>query len=131
MVIAVLLTVTIFSCTPIQHATEDDEYYTETRRQAPNRIYVNDPYLGYVLLERDPWSGRYYQVGPNGFNSLYNPGYYRNGFYGNDGYYRNNRISDNGYYRRNNAPRNNQPQQSDDKRQRQREEARRKILGGN
>lgn len=82
-VIAGLLMVTVLSCTPMYESTRDDDgYYTETRRRAPSRILVDDPYAGTVILQRDPWTGRYYQVSPYGYYSPYgyNSPYYDRGW---------------------------------------------------
>ncbi len=135
MATAVVLLVTAVSCTPLQYAGGDDEYYTDAPRTSPNRIYVDDPYQGTIVLERDPYSGRYYQVNP-----ARNSGYYGNNVYRNGGYNRGGGIYNTPRYRNNNGnynrPRvtNPQPQPSEDQKranEKQREEARRKILGGN
>jgi len=125
-VIAVVLMVTAVSCTTMQGAA-DDEYYS-AGRQVGNRIYVDDPYYGTVVLERDPYSGRYYQVSPYGYSTPYRNynRYYRN--YNN--YYR-----DRGYYsrdNRNNNSGNNQQQTEEQKKnwEKQRDDARKKVLGG-
>ena len=60
--------VTAVSCTPVREI--DDGYY-DGRAEGPSRIYVDDPYRGKVVLERDPYSGRYYEVGP--YSSYYSP----------------------------------------------------------
>lgn len=121
-VIAVMLTVTAISCTTAQGGY-DDEYYSTYDRRTPNRIYVDDPYYGTTVLERDPYSGRYYQVSPYGYS-------YRNNIRYNNVYSRNR----NNYYYRNNQnsnPRNNQGQIEQQKKdsEKQRNEARKKVLG--
>ena len=121
-VIAVMLTVTAVSCTTAQGGY-DDEYYNTYDRRTPNRVYVDDPYYGTVILERDPYSGRYYQVSPYGYsyrnNTRYNKVYSRNR---NNYYYRNNQ---------NTNTRNNQGQTEQQKKdwEKQRNEARKKVLG--
>jgi hypothetical protein len=121
-VIAVMLTVTAVSCTTAQGGY-DDEYYSTYDRRTPNRVYVDDPYYGTVVLERDPYSGRYYQISPYGYsyrnNTRYNKVYSRNR---NNYYYRNNQ---------NTNTRNNQGQTEQQKKdwEKQRNEARKKVLG--
>jgi hypothetical protein len=126
-VIAVILMVAAVSCTPIRE-TGDDYYYD--RAQAPSRIYVDDPYRGTVVLERDPYSGRYYEVGP--YSSYYSPYAYRsNPYYGYHGrsYANRNRI----YNRNTTTYPSTSPQQKEEQRrdwEQKREEARDKVLGG-
>src|SRR5829696_1261062 len=79
-VIAVVLMVTAVSCTTMR-GTEDDYYYDRTqydRVQPSNRIYVDDPYRGTIVLERDPYTGRYYEVGSYGGNYGYRNDRYSN-----------------------------------------------------
>ena len=130
-VIAVVLMVTAVSCTTMRE-TEDDYYYDRAPR-ASNRVYVDDPYRGTVVLERDPYTGRYYEVGSyGGYSSTYG---YRNDRYGTvyDRNYRRNRTysNQNGNYNRNNTYNNNtsQGQTEDQKKEQRREEARKKVLG--
>ena len=124
---AVLLMVTAVSCTTLQGAT-DDEYYSDYRRTAPNRIYVEDPYYGTVVLEKDPYSGRYYQVSPYGG---YSNRYAYNNRYGSDYRAPRNRNRNYSNSNRNNYPSASQGQAEQQKTQQQekREEARRKVLG--
>lgn len=124
-VVAFVLMITAVGCTTMT-GTEDG-YYERGRAQ---RVYVDDPYRGTVVLERDPYTGRYYEVNPYG---SYNTRIYRgnNGYYGrnNSRYYDRNYRSDRDTYQRSNQ--NNQ-RPSDDElkdRQRSRDEARRKVLG--
>lgn len=49
------------SCSTTQRVA-DEEYDPQTTQVIGNRIYVNDPYYGNVILERDPFTGRYYDV---------------------------------------------------------------------
>lgn len=85
-----LLMVFAVSCTTMQEATGpvDDQ----SSAAAPARIYVEDPnnWGRTIVLERDPFTGRYYQVSPYGLSSgysRYNNRYY-NDRYNNDRYYR-------------------------------------------
>lgn len=69
------------SCATTQSAMYDD--MDNPRSQAiGNRIYMQDPFYGTVVLERDPYTGRYYDVT---FGQRFG-----NGFYGNPygGFYR-------------------------------------------
>lgn len=125
MTVVLVLMVAFTSCTTMQSGS-DETYRNET---AARRIYVDDPYYGTIVLERDPATGRYYQVSPYGYYgnpyNTYNP---YGGYYGS---YRNNRYYNNRYYRNNNQPRQ-QTQPSEQQRQeweRNRQEARKKILG--
>ncbi len=119
--LAVVVTFTAVSCTTTQGASDD---YYENSRQVGNRIYVDDPYRGTVVLERDPYTGRYYDV-TNSYGSYSN----RYSPYGYDPYYRTNP-----YYRNRTIYAPQQQQQTEEQRQdwqRQRDEARRKVLGRN
>ena len=133
--IALILMVTAVSCTTMQ-GIEDDEYYsTQSRRVAADRVYVNDPYRGTVVLERDPYTGRYYEVSSpystynNRYDSRYDSRYDRryssrnnSGSYGrNDRNYRNN-----GSYQQ--TPQQPTQEQIKD-REKDRQEARKKVLG--
>src|SRR5688572_22761487 len=99
MAIALVLMVTAVSCTTMQ-GVEDEYYSTQSRRIATDRVYVNDPYRGTVVLERDPYTGRYYEVSsPYSTYDRYDSRYDRryrtsrsnSGYYGrNDRNYRNN-----------------------------------------
>jgi len=131
MVIGVILLVTAASCTTLREA--DDDYYYERTSSAPARIYVDDPYMGTVMMERDPYTGRYYPVTPYGYGNGYPRTnayrYYRQ----NNRYYRNNQ----GYPVYQTPPRTNtrpapQPPTESQIREREqkRNEARKKVLGG-
>ena len=65
-------------------------------RPVARRVYIEDPYRGMVLLERDARTGRYYEANGYGYGRTY---YYGNGPYldYNDYQGRNNR-----YFRNNN-----------------------------
>lgn len=118
MVIAGLLLVTAVSCTSTRDIYQEDDGY-RTSSQGPNRILVDDPYYGTIVMERDPFTGRYYQVGT-----------YGQAGYGND------RYRDSRYYR--NYPRRQviyqketptRPAQSPQQREESRQEARKRVLG--
>jgi hypothetical protein len=122
------VTIVMASCMTTQSATDDDYANMENARRVGNRVYVDDPYYGTVVLERDPYTGRYYDV-TNGY------GVYRGGrsafgwdpYWGNrNGFYRN-RV-----YRNNNSFGNGSIQRqspSQQEVQKSREDARKKILG--
>ena len=101
--IALVLMVTAVSCSTMQGT--EDEYYGRRVPGSPNRVYVEDPYRGTVVLERDPYSGRYYEV--NSYGSAYG---YGNGY---DTRYRryNNNVRSYGYGRDNRYRNNNTYQQ--------------------
>ena len=83
-VIAIVLMITAASCTTMTGT--QDEYY---ERSQANRIYVEDPYRGTVVLERDPYTGRYYDVTYGSrIGSLYNGYYPYRTYRHNGGYYR-------------------------------------------
>jgi hypothetical protein len=131
-VITVVLMVGTVSCTTTRGA--EDDYYYDRAPQASNRIYVDDPYRGTVVLERDPFSGRYYEVGQYGgyaprysnrnsrYGSVYNRNYSRNRVYNNNGNYNRPRT---------NNSNSNQGQTEQQKKdwEKSREEARKKVLG--
>jgi len=126
MVVALVLMVTAVSCTTMR-GTEDEYYETQRVQGSPNRIYVDDPYRGTVVLERDPYSGRYYEVNSYGSSYGYGSRYDRrynssrsNRYYGNNNRYRTNNGS---VYQQ--TPQH----QSTPEQQRDRQEARKKILG--
>ena len=123
-VIAGILMVAAVGCTTLTES--QDDYYNEGSRASSNRVYVDDPYRGVVVLERDPWTGRYYEVSPYGAYSNRN---YRNYGYGSRYYGRGNSGYNNGRV----YNRNSQPQQRTPEQRRQNEEnkksARGKVLG--
>jgi hypothetical protein len=127
--IALVVTITAVSCTTMT-GTQDDYYNGQEARVYGNRVYVDDPYRGTIVLERDPRTGRYYEV------NAYNP--YYDSYYGNRYYSRNYRgngypshgRNNNGSYRNNNNGTNNQSNQRPAENDRKtRDEARKKILG--
>lgn len=128
-VIALVLIVTTVSCTTMA-GSQDDYYSGQSNRVYSNRVYVEDPYRGTVVLERDPRTGRYYEI-----DSHYN-GYYGNRYYGSRAYGypygrspyygRTNRGS---YNRGNNNSGNQNNQRPVETDRKTRDEARKKILG--
>ena len=62
------------SCATTQNASGEDYDDLDGTRRIGNRVYVDDPYYGTVVLERDPFTGRYYDVtyGYGGYRSPYN-----------------------------------------------------------
>ena len=127
-VLAVVVAVAVTSCTTSQ-GPYDESYDRNTigqydvARQVGNRLYLEDPYRGTVVLERDPYTGRYYDVTSRyGYYSPYNS-------YGSRVY------SNNTYYNRNNYPTTNTqtqqqaPQRGSEDWQKAREEARKRVLG--
>jgi len=130
MVVAVVLMVAAVGCTTLRES--GDEYYDPASRSVSNRVYVEDPYRGVVVLERDPYTGRYYEV--NSFGNYYGNGRYYDRNYDRSGY-RSGRTYDSRYYR-SNTPRTRvtQPAQQPSQeqlrdREKNRDEARRKVLG--
>ncbi len=118
-VIAGLLLVTAVSCTSSRDLYGDEGY----ARQSADRILVEDPYYGTIVMERDPFTGRYYQVGTLGmspYGSRY--GYGRN-VRNNPGYYHRRPPV---YQRPGNS---NKPAPSPAERAKVREDARKKVLG--
>lgn len=118
-----LLTIVLVTvgCAATQGATYDDYANAPGSQQMGNRLYVQDPYYGTVVLERDPVSGRYYDVT---YGSRFGTGYYGAYPYGN---YRSNRV-----YRRSGGSYNGGTIQQGPSREQlnqQREETRRKVLG--
>ena len=128
--IALVLTITAVSCTTMA-GTQDDYYDGREARVYGNRVYVDDPYRGTIVLERDPRTGRYYEV--NSYDPYYNNGYYGNRYdrrysrgYGSPNYGR----SNGGYYNnRNNGSNNQNTQRPTEDDRKSRDEARKKILG--
>ena len=89
-----VVAVAMASCATTQNTPYDDELNTANARtqQIGDRLYIQDPYQGTVILERDPFTGRYYDV-TYGYNRLGSPYYYRgyssrpySGYYRNHGY---------------------------------------------
>jgi hypothetical protein len=129
--VALVVMITAVSCTTMTE-TQDDYY----GRTGASRVYVDDPYRGTVVLERDPYSGRYYEVSPYGnygtsrvYGSYgtYGGRYYNNNNSRNYNRNNNNRNYNNRNYRGQDTQRPAQEQRTDH--QQSREEARKKILG--
>ncbi len=121
LMLAVVVVFTAVSCTPSQYAT-DDRY--DRDRQIGNRVYIDDPYRGTVVLERDPYTGRYYDVTNSygyGYGSRYSP-------YGYSPYDYDRRYS-RSYDRTYQQQRPQETQQQREDRSNRREDARRKVLG--
>lgn len=131
--VAVLLAlvVTVASCGMPLYST--DGYYEE----APLRrdVYHGSVYgrSAPIVYERDPYTGRYYEVNPYSRPGRYYDRRSNSRYYDNNRYQNNNRYN-NGYgnnsYR--NYPQQAQPQnnqQTPEQVKREREEAREKILG--
>jgi len=99
------LIVAAIGCTTLGEATGEYDEYDQGRTS--RRVYVDQSYIGsdQIILQRDPFTGRYYQVSPYG----YYPG--RSNFYGRN------------YSNRNYNYRDNRNQQS----QEQRAESQKKI----
>ncbi len=122
----IIIAVLVASCTTTQTAISDDYDDDVITQQSGNRLYVQDQFYGTVVLERDPYTGRYYDI-TNGYRGVASPYNNLNTYrrYGN-----NNRNY--GAYNRNYSNRNvgtiqmPAPQQPT---QNTREEARKKILG--
>ena len=72
--IAVLMVMAV-GCTTMQGVQDDGYYDTRTAQNATSRVYVEEPYRPgrTILMERDPFTGRYYEVNPYG--NIYNQGY--------------------------------------------------------
>lgn len=126
--VAIVLMVVAVSCTTMSGA-QDGYYDGQPVYSVGTGVYINDPYRGTVLLQRDPWTGRYYEV-----NSY---GYYGEGGYYTRGYRTPYYGRDNRYYRNDNNRRENteyqprQTQQPTPQNESGRNEARNKILGNN
>ncbi|RYZ23384.1 MAG: hypothetical protein EOO16_05210 [Chitinophagaceae bacterium] len=92
-VAAALLAVGVVGCAPLQQASGDDYYDPSAPRvsTAPSRVWVDDPYRpgSSILMERDPFSGRYYPVASpyNSYGRVYNSPYGAyDPYYGSGGY---------------------------------------------
>lgn len=128
-VVAFVLLVTAVGCTTM--AGSQDDYYGQSNRSYGNRVYVEDPYRGTVVLQKDPRTGRYYEVDPY-YNGYYGNRYYGSRTYGypysrNQNYGRTNGGSYNRSNNNSNNQNNTQRPTSDDRKTR--DEARKKILG--
>lgn len=90
LVAGTLLALGAVGCAPLQQTSGDGGYYEPDARvsNVPTRIYAEDPYHPgrQILMERDPFTGRYYPVAGaygSGYNvpygSTYDP-YYGRGY---------------------------------------------------
>jgi hypothetical protein len=85
-----LLMVAAVGCTTLGEATGEYDEYDQGRTS--RRVYVDQSYIGsdQIILQRDPFTGRYYQVSPYGYYQGRSNFYGRN--YSNRNYnYRDNR----------------------------------------
>ena len=133
--IALVLTVTAVSCTTM--AGTQDEYYGQDTRVYSNRIYVDDPYRGTIVLERDPRTGRYYEIGS--YDPYYSGSYgtrYNRGYRNDGNSYPSQRRNSSSTYNRNssysngsNSNNNQNNERSSEQYKKNRDEARNKILG--
>ena len=132
-----ILTVVAVGCT-VPYETAGGGYYED--RVDHRGGYYGSPYgSNVIVVERDPYTGRYYEVNPYG-----NSRYYRGGAYGaphggrviydnrsNNSRY-NNSVRNGGTYRNNDVQRQQQAQQREQQRQadvRQMESTKESILG--
>lgn len=104
--IAVLM-VLVVSCTPMQQSRGGG--YEEA--PGSGRVYRTAPYGGnqVIVVERDPYTGQYYQVSPYGYyggSPYYNPFGYG---YPGDGYYRGGNSGNNRPAPRQQQPRTTSP----------------------
>lgn len=127
--IALVVTISAISCTTM--AGTQDEQYGQEPRVYGNRVYVDDPYRGTIVLERDPRTGRYYEVGS--YDPYRNGGYYSDRYsrvYRTSGYgYPSSRRNNGGYYNSNNSNNNHSDNRSSEEYKKSRDEARNKVLG--
>ena len=122
LLLGLLSVVFIMASCATMGAAGDGSMDDRRTRQMGDRLYVDDPYYGTVVLERDPYTGRYYDIT---YGSRYRTGYY--GAYPNGRVYRG---SNRGYYGR--SPVIQQPQQQRPSREelnRSKSDARKKVLG--
>jgi hypothetical protein len=130
--VALVLTITAVSCTTM--AGTEDGYYDPGARVYPNRVYVDDPYRGTVVLQQDPRTGRYYEVTPyydNYYGGLYGGGggFYSRGYRNHSYGYPSGRANG-GYYNGGNT--NNRRQndnRSSEEYKKDKDDARNKVLG--
>jgi hypothetical protein len=132
--IALVVTIATVGCTTM--AGTQDPYYDQEARVYSNRVYVDDPYRGTVVLEKDPRTGRYYDVTPR-YDSYYGGSYgnvYSGRGYRNYGYgYPSRRSSGGGYYNGNTNSTNNTQRndRSSEDYKKDRDDARNRVLGHN
>lgn len=115
--------VVMASCASTQGAFGDD-YDNPRSQQIGNRVYMQDPYYGTIVLERDPYTGRYYDVTP-GSRFGYSHGYPYGSYYN-----RSNRVyrgNNRNYGGNGNVVRPKQPSREEIRRDR--DATRNKVLG--
>jgi len=127
--LALVVTIATVGCTTMTPA--QDGYYDPGARAYSNRVYVEDPYRGTVVLERYPRTGRYYEVTPaydpyygGAYSNVYSGRGYRN--YGN-GYP--SRRSSGVYYNGNTTNNTQRNERSSEDYRKDRDDARSKVLG--
>jgi hypothetical protein len=125
-----VVTIATVGCTTM--AGTEDPYYEPGTRAYSNRVYVDDPYRGTVVLQRDPRTGRYYEATPyydpyygGSYGSVYSGKGYRNNGYG----YPSRRSSGGGYYNGNTTTNNQRSERSSEDYKKDRDDARNKVLG--
>jgi hypothetical protein len=120
------------SCTTSRGIMDDYDYDDPRSRQVGNRVYMQDPHYGTIILERDPYTGRYYDVTPNsrlgyGYGAPYGSYYRGGGVYRGGNVYRGNtnrNYGGNGNVVKPKAPTREEIRVD-------REATRRRVLGGN
>ena len=133
--IAILAVVAVGCTVPYETA---GGYYED--RVERGGYYGGSPYgSNVIVVERDPYTGRYYQVSPYGSygypargGRYYDSRYYNNNHNVNRGTRYNNNVRNGGSYRNNDVQRQQQAQQREQQRQadvRQMESNRESILG--
>lgn len=129
-----ILMVVAVGCT-IPYETAGGGYYED---RADRGSYYGSPYgSNVIVVERDPYTGRYYQVSPYGSYGYPSGGRYYDSRYNNNhnvnrGTRYNNNVRNGGTYRNNDAQRQQQAQQREQQRQadvRQMESSKESILG--
>ena len=136
MVAAGLLVVLATGCAPLQRSSGDDYYEPDPRvSSTPSRIWVEDPYRpgASILMERDPFSGRYYPVSGaydtyGTYGSVYPP-YGRYNTYPSRGGYRRDRYPVNRGGYRHTEPAPQQREQISQQNEQRRQSAADRILG--
>ncbi|MDQ3279498.1 MAG: hypothetical protein M3Q06_14315, partial [Bacteroidota bacterium] len=73
LLLGLLSVVVVMASCATMGAADGDSMDDSRTRQVGDRLYVEDPFYGTVVLERDPYTGRYYDVT---YGSRYGRGYY-------------------------------------------------------
>ena len=115
--VIITLMVTAVSCTVAREG-----YYDEDPYASGSRYYGSSPYYGnggnYIILERDPYTGQYYEAIPRGgYYPNRSSNIYRNYNNTNRNYDRRNDRTSNNTYRNNNVDYSQQRQQQAEQRQ--------------